>query len=140
MKHLPTFRIPSTPPGVGGWSRDYWYLGEISKYYWYLRSQKSVFGPAEGRKFLEIWDSKYNQKRCFLMENYIHRAPNIKKSACGGQQFRMHITTWFNCASDTNNIMSQIQIPEIVLVSILFVNTSILVYTIVGGCENVLKR
>ena len=36
--------------------------------------------------------------------------------------------------------MSQIQIPEIVLVSILFVNTSILVYTIVGGCENVLRE
>ena len=52
MKHLLTFRILRTPPL--GWGGGPEIVGIWEKKWldsWYLRSQKSVFGPAEGRKF-----------------------------------------------------------------------------------------
>ena len=52
MKHLLTFRILRTPPlGWGGGPEIVGIWEKKGLDSWYLRSQKSVFGPAEGRKF-----------------------------------------------------------------------------------------
>lgn len=61
LKKSETFGLKqcfSYPPGVGGCR---WIIGIWEKKcldYWYLREQKSVFGPAEGRKFWGFWAQK----------------------------------------------------------------------------------
>ena len=81
MKHLALSSVSHTPPpGVGGcrWIIGIWEKKSLD--YWYLREQKSVFGPAEGRKFLMFLSSKALKNTVFTKAKHVFGRQNYKKN------------------------------------------------------------